>query len=293
MVDLFFIKTFIAVAKTGSFRTAAERNCVTQPAVSQHVRVLEKKLGSTLFERKGKKVFLTPAGKIFLTYAENILKQYEEARMRVGETVNQFNGTIRIATIYSIGLHRLQPTVKNFLRRYPKIDVHLEYNQSNHIHEMVMNRTVDFGLVAYPKETVGICTKIFAKEKLILVQSSHHPVFKKARFRLSDLHQQKFIAFTSTTPTGRVIEQFLREKKISPRIIHEYDNIDTLKSALELGMGCAIVPKNTVARELRDRSFEVINVKELTLERPLGILHSKGKIFTKSTRTFYEMILGR
>lgn len=290
MVDLFFLKTFVSVAKSGSFRTAAERNCITQPAVSQHVRILEKKLGSPLLERQGRKVFLTPSGKIFLGYAENILSQYEEAKMRVGETINQFSGTIRIATIYSIGLHRLQPTVKRFLHRYPKIDVHLEYAHNNRIYEMVLNRTVDFGLVAFPKETIGIHSRTFTEERLILVQSVHHPVLEKKRIRLSDLHQKKFIAFAANTPTGKVIDHFLRARKIFPQVIHEYDNIDTLKSAVELGMGCAIVPKNTVTREIQNRSLEMISATGLNLKRPLGILYSKGKVFTKSTRTFHEMI---
>src|SRR3989338_1461221 len=156
MIDLSFIKSFVAITKTGSFRMAAERSNITQPAVSQHVKILERQMKTMLFERHGKKVSLTPAGKTFLPYAESILKQYEEAKMSVRETQNEFKGTIRIATIYSIGLYELRTVINRFLQKYPKINLHFEYQHNDAIYEMVMNRAIDFGLVAFPQEKAGI-----------------------------------------------------------------------------------------------------------------------------------------
>src|SRR3989338_2136498 len=158
LVDLFFLKTFVTVTRTQSFRVAAERHHITQPAVSQHIQILERKLGVRLLERRGKSFSLTQAGRIFLTYAENILKQYEEAKMRVLETNNEFRGTIRIATIYSIGLYNLKPVIQKFFKKYPDIDLHIEYQQSASIYEMILNQTVDFGLVAYPQEKAGVAS---------------------------------------------------------------------------------------------------------------------------------------
>ncbi len=291
MVDLFFIKSFVSVAKTGSFRITAERNFITQPAVSQHIRILEKKFGLSLFERQGKRISLTPAGRIFLTYAEDILKQYAEAKMRMQETVNHFNGTIHIATIYSIGLHELQPIVRRFLRKYPKVNIHLEYHPNNTIYEMILNRSIDFGLVAFPKKSASLISRTFDTNKLVLVQSPERPIISKRSISLKDLNQIRFINFALSTPTGKVIHELFRTKKTYPNVIHEYDNIETLKSAVELGMGCGIVPRNTIIQELKNKTLEIIPVKDLTLTRPLGILHPKGKTFTKSTKTFYEMML--
>jgi len=291
MVDLFFLKTFIAVAKFQSFRVAAERNFVTQPAVSQHIRILEKKFDCKLFERQGKKISLTEAGKTLIPYAENILKQYEEAKLRIGETNNKHNGTIRIATIYSIGFHELQKKVHSFLRKYPKINIHLEYCHNNAIYEMILNRTIDFGFVAFPKKTAGVVVRTFSSDKMILAQSSEHRVIPKKKTSLECLNRKKFIAFSYSTPTGKAIHQLLRKNQIFPEVVHEYDNIETLKSAVLLGMGCAIVPKSTIAQELKNGNLETINVNELNLTRPLGLLHPEGRIFTKSTQTFYDMML--
>lgn len=290
MINLFYLKTFVTVTKTRSFRITAERNAITQPAVSQHIRILERTLETTLFERRGKTTSLTPAGQAFLPYAENILRQYEEARMRVHETDKKFIGTIRIATIYSVGLYELKMAVAKFIKKYPDIHLHMEYHHNTAIYEMVMNRSVDFGIVAFPNGKKGIVTRTFVEDNLIFVQSPLHQIVKKKNIALKDLDQVKFISFSPTIPTGKTIYRFFSDKRIHPNILHEYDNIELIKNAAVLGLGCALLPRNTIDRELKDGSLEIIPVEGLDIQRPVGILYLKGKIFTKSTRAFYDML---
>lgn len=290
MIDLFYLKTFVAVTRTRSFRIAAERNSITQPAVSNHIRILEEKLDSVLFERRGKGVALTPAGAALLPYAENILKQYEEAKMHVRELDNKFKGTIRIATIYSVGLYEMKPAVQKFLKKYPHVSLHIEYQQNAAIYEMVVNRTVDFGMVAFPQKKNGIVAQTFVEDELVLAQSPQHRLIRKKTIGLGDMDGVGFIAFASATPTGRVIQRFFTDKNIRPNILHEYDNIELIKSTVILGLGCALLPHNAIRRELKERALEVVHVDGLQIKRPLGILYPSGKVFTKTTRTFYEML---
>lgn len=291
MVDLFYLKTFVAVTKTRSFRVAAERNFVSQPAVSQHIRVLEKKLGAALFERRGKNVALTRAGETFLPYAENILKQYEEAQTRVRELDNKFGGTIRIATIYSIGLYELQPVIKQFLKKYPEVNLRVEYHQNAAIYEMVSSRVIDFGFVAFPQKRSGVVAQTFAQDELVLAQSPQQRVIPRKTIALKDLEGVKLIGFAAGTGTGKVIQHFFAAKKVRPDIRHEYDNIELIKSAVVLGLGCALVPHKTILRELNDKTLETVEVKGLAIKRPIGVLYPGNKVFTKTTRTFYEMVL--
>ena len=271
MINLFFLKTFVDAAKVGSFRSAASKNFVTQPAVTQHIKLLEKKLGCKLFERQNKKIFLTPCGNAFLSYAESILKQYEEAKIRLAEINKQFFGTIRVATIYSIGLYELKSVVRDYLKKFPKVNLHLEYHPFNKIYEMVVHRTIDFGFVAYPQKKQDIATEVFAEDELVLVQSAHHPIFKKKRILLKNLHNVRFAAFATNTPTRRAIDRFLHDKKIYPNIVNEYENIETLKSSVALGIGCSIVPRNTVIQEVKNRSFEILYSERLALKPPFAI----------------------
>jgi DNA-binding transcriptional LysR family regulator len=290
MINLFYLKTFVAVTKTRSFRITAERNAITQPAVSQHIRILERTLETPLFERRGKTISLTPAGQTFLPYAEGILRQYEEAKMRVREMDNKFSGTIRIATIYSVGLYEMKTAVGKFIKKYPHVHVHMEYHHNTAIYEMVINRSVDFGIVAFPQRKNGIVTEILVEDNLVFIQSPLHRIIKKKSITLKDIDQVKFISFSHTIPTGKTIYRFFSDKKIHPHILHEYDNIELIKNAAVLGLGCALLPRNTISRELNDHSLEIIHVEGLDIKRPIGILYPKGKIFTKSTRTFHDML---
>ena len=291
MVNLFFLKTFIDTAKTGSVRESAVKNYVTQPAVTQQIHLLEEKLGCKLFNRHNKKMALTACGKIFLAYAENILGQYEESKMRLREIDKNHVGTVRIATIYSTGLYQLQPIIRQYLRRFPKMDIRLEYHSFDKIYEMVANHQIDFGFVSHPKERRGIIAKVFEEEKLVVAQSRSHPVLKKKRARLQDLNGAKFVAFSAHMPTRSAIDSFLNHHSVRPLIVSEYDNVETLKSALQLGIGCSIVPEITIAREVREGSLEIIPIKDLKLKRPLGILCLREAVNSKSLREFYEAVL--
>ena len=291
MIDLFFIKTFVTITKTHSFRITAEQNHITQPAVSQHIKILEQRLGATLFERHGKKVALTCAGKTFLPYAENILKQYEEAKSHIHELEHKFNGTIHVATIYSIGLYELQPIIKKFFKKYPNINLHLEYHASATIYEMILKRTIDFGLVAYPQEKAGITSEVFTEDTLVFVQSPVRRAVPKKHVSLKSLAQAKFIAFSQSVPTGKIIGEFFESNDLTPNVIHDYDNIELIKSAVILGLGYAALPKNTIARELKEQSLEIIQVDDFDLKRPLGVLYPEKKIFTKSTCAFLKMLM--
>ncbi len=290
MIDLFFVKSFVAVAQTGSFRLAAQRNNITQPAVTQHIHVLEKKLNCSLFERSPKRTVLTPAGKIFLVYAQQMLDSYQKAESDIEKTNNLLIGSIRIASIYSIGLYQLKPVVQLFLKQYPKINIHLEYCPPNHIYQMVQDKVVDFALVAFPKEIKGFTYKIFTFDQLVLVQSPKYRVIKAKKTSLEKLNKVNFIGFEPATPTGIAINHFFKDHKIQVNILKEYGNIETIKNAVEVGMGCSILPKTTILQELENKSLEIIAVEKLDLKRPLAIVYRNTKIFTKAAQIFLDAI---
>lgn len=291
MVNLFFFKTFVDTARSGSVKAAAAKNYVTQPAVTQHIHQLEQKLECRLFERQHKKMSLTPCGKLFLSTAEQILRAYKDSKVRLRELNQKVSGTIRIATIYSIGLYQLQSIVRKFLKKFPKIEVHLEYQPFGKIYDLLVEQNIDFGFVAHPKKRQGVITEIFDEEELVLAQSPEHRTLPRKKLDLRELHDAKFVTFSSGTPTREHIDDFFQSKGIYPKVVNEYDNIETLKSAIQLGMGCSIVPKNTLSRELKDKIIEIIPVEGLKLKRPLGILLLKDKVLSQGARAFYDMIV--
>ena len=146
------LKVFCDLAETESFTKAAQINNVTQSAVSQQISSLERQFKSLLIERSKKKFRLTREGQVLYEYSKQIIQSYDSLHNRLQEIKDIISGTIRVATIYSIGLHDLPPYLKKFLKLFPTVNVHVEYRRANQVYEDVLSNVVDLGLVAYPTQ---------------------------------------------------------------------------------------------------------------------------------------------
>ena len=144
------LKVFCDLAETESFTKAAQINGVTQSAVSQQISSLERTFKSLLIERSKKKFRLTREGQMLYDFSKQIIQTYESLHSKLQELKDIISGTIRVATIYSIGLHDLPPYIKKFLKNYPTVNVHVEYRRANQVYDDVLSNVVDMGLVAYP-----------------------------------------------------------------------------------------------------------------------------------------------
>ena len=144
------LKVFCDLAETESFTKAAQINQVTQSAVSQQISSLERLFKSLLIERSKKRFRLTREGQVFYDYSKQMIQTFDGLQNKLQEIKEVISGTIRVATIYSIGLHDLPPYLKEFLKRYPTVNVHVEYRRANQVFEDVAGNVVDLGLVAYP-----------------------------------------------------------------------------------------------------------------------------------------------
>jgi len=270
---------------------AAQQNNISQPAVSQHIHILEQKLHCSLFERSSRKTTLTPAGKIFLGYAQQMIDSYQNACSEIDKMNNLSIGSVSVASVYSIGLYQLKPIIQHFFKKYPKINIHLEYCHHNVVYQMLKDRSVDFGLVAFPKETEGFQIKIFAHDQLALVQSTKHRFFKKNEIvPLAKLNNLNFVGIDTLTPTGQAINQFFKAHQVEISLIKEYENIETIKSALEAGIGCSILPKTTITKELKNSTLEIVPLQGFDLKRPLAVVYNNKKVFTKAAKIFLDLI---
>src|SRR6266850_1850228 len=146
------LKVFCDLAETESFTKAAQINAVTQSAVSQQISALERTFKSLLIERSKKKFRLTREGQTLYEYSKQIIQTYESLHSKLQELKDIISGTIRVATIYSIGLHDLPPYIKRFMKSYPTVNVHVEYRRSNQVYDDALGNIVDVGLVAYPNK---------------------------------------------------------------------------------------------------------------------------------------------
>jgi DNA-binding transcriptional LysR family regulator len=283
-------KIFADLVETKSFSKSAKLNGITQSAVSQQARAMERHFKTLLIDRSQKQFQLTREGMRVYEAAKEILHQYEKLLSELQEMKKVISGTIRISTIYSIGLHELPPYIKKFLHDYPSVNVRVEYRRSNLVYEDILHNSVDFGLVAFPVKMRQIEMIPFRNDHLVLITHPNHMLAKAGEVQLQTLAGQKFIGFDPDIPTRKAIDQIFRENKIEIEPVMEFDNIETVKRAVEIDAGVAIVPQATVVQEVKAGSLITIRFKGREFTRPLAILHRKGRVLTPAMKKFIETL---
>ncbi|MDQ5978476.1 MAG: hypothetical protein QG602_1450 [Verrucomicrobiota bacterium] len=283
-------KIFADLVETKSFSKAAKLNGITQSAVSQQARAMERNFKTLMIDRSQKQFNLTREGQRIYEAAKEILHVYEKLESELQEMKKVISGTIRISTIYSIGLHELPPYVKRFLQSFPSVNVRIEYRRSNLVYEDILHNAVDFGLVAFPQKQRQIEMLPFRNDRLVLITHPNHPLAKGTEVDLKTLSGHKFIGFDPDIPTRKAVDSIFRDNKLEITPVMEFDNIETVKRAVEIDHGIAIVPQATVQQELRQGTLAIVPFKGKEFTRPLAILHRKGRVLTPAMKKFVEML---
>jgi DNA-binding transcriptional LysR family regulator len=283
-------KIFADLVETKSFSKAAKLNGITQSAVSQQARAMERTFKTLMVDRSQKQFNLTREGQRIYEAAKEILHIYEKLESELQEMKKVISGTIRISTIYSIGLHELPPYVKRFLQEFPSVNVRIEYRRSNLVYEDILHNAVDFGLVAFPQKQRQIELLPFRNDRLVLITHPNHPLAKGQVVDLKSLAGHRFIGFDPDIPTRKAVDTIFRDNKLEITPVMEFDNIETVKRAVEIDHGIAIVPQATVQQELRQGTLCVVPFKGKEFTRPLAILHRKGRVLTPAMKKFIETL---
>src|SRR5271165_3958518 len=284
------LKVFCDIIESGSFSYAASQNFVTQSAVSQQVRSLEEKYDCRLIERGRAGVKPTSAGQILYTASKEIVRRFLELENRLREIGSVVAGSIRVGTVYSVGLHELPPYLSEFLRTFPAVNVHLEYLRANKIYEDLIEGKIDLGVVAYPAKRSQIQTVAFRNDELVLVVPPDNQLAKASRVHFEQLDGQRWVGYERDIPTRKATDRLLREHGLRPEYAMEFDNIETIKRAVEIGLGIAIVPRLTAEAEMARGTLKMIEFIEGTFTRPLAIIYKRGRELSPAVKKFVDVL---
>ena len=284
------LKVFCDVVETRSFSVAASQNFVTQSAVSQQIRTLEERYGRRLLERTRGNVQLTPAGEILYQVSKEIVQRYQDMEAQLQVVAQRVAGTVRVATVHSIGLYELSVQIKRYLKAYPQVHLHLEYSRSNKIYEDALRGQIDLGVVAYPSRRPQITVLPFREDRLVLACPPSHPLARHRQVSIRKLQGEHLVGYERDIPTRRETDRLLRRYGVEVRYVMELDNVETIKRVVEIGTGLAILPEPAVRPEVKNKTLVAVHLSDELFLRPLGIIHRQGKHFSPATEKFIEFL---
>jgi DNA-binding transcriptional LysR family regulator len=284
------LRIFCDLAELRSFLKTAEKHLLSQPAISQQLAQLELVHKCQLINRKKRPIELTREGQLFYKAAKDIIERYEQLQSELKAVESSAGGRINVAAIYSIGMHSLPNYVKKFMVNYPDINVHIEYLGADRIYELVLAGDIDVGLVAVPKKDKRLEVYDFEDEPLVLACSPEHPFAGDSQIDIHKVQFERFISFGSGVPTRTWIDNILQRYNIIVRSVMEFDNIETVKRAVEINSGISILPKPAILQEVSSGTISAINFSNEHFIRPTGIIIRKDKIFSQAGRYFIELL---
>lgn len=283
------LKVFCDLCETQSFTKAAHINRVTQSAVSQTISALERQFKAVLIERGRKNFRLTSEGQVLYDYSKRMLQSQDALQSKIQELKGVVAGNIQLATVYSIGLYDLPPYVKRFLQEHPAVNVHVAYRRANQVYDDVVGNMVDLGLVAFPAHNPKLEIVPFRHDPLVLACHPQHPLAKLKAIKLKSLSGQKMVGFEPDIPTRIGVDRMLKGQGAKVEYVMQFDNIETVKRAVEIGSGIAVLPEETIRVEVANHTLAAVRL-EGNYVRPLAVIYRKGKVLSPAMKQFIALL---
>ncbi len=291
-MNLKSLKIFCDIVSRRSFSRAAEENGISQSHASQVVGQLEAHLGVRLIERSKRPLAPTKEGEVFFGGCRRIVALYDALEDEVRTLHDEVAGRVRVAAIYSVGLHLMSRHVQEFTSRHPRANVRLEYLHPERVLETVERGDADIGIVSYPRSTRTIEAEPWREEPIVLVCAPANTFAGRVQVSLGELDGQRMVGFDQDLVIRHELDRALAARGAEPVVALAFDNIETIKRAVEIDAGVALLPEPTVGREVAAGTLVTVRIADAELVRPLGIIHARGKPLGPTARRFVELLHG-
>ncbi len=292
-MNLKSLKVFCDIVARRSFSRAAEDNGISQSGASQVVSHLEQHLGVQLIERSKRPLSPTREGEVFFDGCRKLIARYDALEDEVRTLHEDVAGRVRVAAIYSVGLHHMSQAVQEFTALHPRANVRLEYLHPDRVLESVENGQADLGLVSYPRSTRTVDAEPWREERFVLVCAPGNPLAERSSVTLGDLDHRPLVAFDTDLVIRHELDRALAAHGAEPDVVMEFDNIETIKRAVEIDAGVALLPEPTVGREVAAGTLAAVPLDvdpPVGLVRPLGIIRARGKPLPPTAARFLDFL---
>jgi DNA-binding transcriptional LysR family regulator len=289
-MNLETLRLYCDVVRLRSFSRGAAASEVTQSAASQAIQQLEADLDVQLLDRTKRPFTVTREGRLFYEACRDLLDRYAQARARIASARTRLDGTVRVAAIYSVGLHEMSRHMQPFMSAHPQAKVQLECLHPHKVVEAVINDEADLGIMSYPPAVRGLAVIPWRSEKMVLVCHPGHRFAKRRVVMPADLNGEKFVAFDPDLGIRKAIDRSLKQANVRPSVVMEFDNIETIKQAIAIDAGVSILPEPTVVKETEIGSLAAVPLGIPNVVRPVGIIYRKQKQLSPTVVRFIESL---
>lgn len=290
------LKIFCDTVSLRSFSKAADENGVSQSNASQVVHHLEQRLGVELIDRSTRPFRVTPAGQAYFDGCRSIVHQYDELERAVQAVHAEAAARLSIGAIYSVGLAHMSQYLEEFKASYPKAEVQVGYWHPDRVYEAVETGQVDLGIVSFPARSRHLACEPWRDEPMVVVcppgheLAGHEAFAPGGRAPLSILDGQQLVAFDRELVIREKLDRVLGKQKIEVTVAHAFDNIETIKRAVESGAGVSLLPAPTVASELESGALVAAPLEDASVVRPLGVLHRRDRDLGALAKSFIGLL---
>lgn len=291
-LNINLLRVFHVAAEQGSFTRAAEKLHLTQPGVSKHIKGLEEYFATPLFDRLGRRLSLTQAGRILYEATEKLFEIIEQLKQQIGDLEDAATGELRIGASMTLGIYVLLPYVKLFQTRFPGAEISVDISLSRKVEENVLNNVLDLGFVGSPVDDARLVEGKLFDDELVLVMPTDHRWGGRTRVRVRELDSEPFLVAQPGSGTRTTLEERFRKLGVAPRMI-ELGHTESIKRAVESGLGVSILSRSVVQRELKLGWLKTADLQGVNLQRRFYYIHRKGKYLSKAAKAFLSIVSAR
>jgi DNA-binding transcriptional LysR family regulator len=291
-MDFDQLRTFLEVAKQGSFSRAGQKVFRSQSAVSAQIRQIESEYGERLLDRSGKTVRLTPAGEVFREYAQSMLSLRDESLRAVADHGNDPRGVLALGANEATCLYVLPNVFAEYLRLYPSVQVSIYRNFSHKILERLDSGAIDVGIVTLPVKMPMLKVRTIFRDRLVLMVSADNPLAQHDKVPISMVVEQPLI-LPRTGFTRRIMDKLFRPYREKLHVRMELPSIGMIKSFVAAGLGVSLISESFARDEVQSGKVKLIALKDNELSRELGLAYRRNRSLPRAAEVFIELLQRR
>jgi len=284
------LQVFTSVAKHLSYTRAAEELHLTQPAVSMQIKQLEKSVGLNLFEQIGKKIYLTEAGSVVLEHAISITSKLKSIEIDLEQLKGIDGGrlTVCIASTVNYFATRL---ISRFSQAYPSVQISLDVTNRHDLLKRLETNEPDLVLMGRPPSSADLTSTAFMDNPLVIIANPHHPLASETNIPIGRLSGESFVLREQGSGTRSAMEEMFKKYKVEPKTGTQLSGNESIKQAVEAGLGLALVSFHTVDLELKAKRLTTLDVQHFPILKKWHIGHRSGKHLSATAQAFWDFVL--